>query len=154
MSVDISAVSRILADSHNLKILNYIVKSYEAGEANGTFIPISKTSLTRRQYYRRLGIMAKMGLVLRSSNGKYRITLFGRLLHAQIVSIKKLVDHYWKIRAIDSIKEATVKEADSEHQFIRFVNNLIEDSHVKTLVFSSYSLEMEQADQIAAKNGY
>ncbi len=97
-----------------------------------------------------------MGLVVRSSNGKYRITLFGRLLHGQIVSIKKLVDHYWKIRAIDSIKEATIKEAeaDSDRQFIGLVNNLIEDGHVRRLVLSSYSLGMEQADKIAAKNGY
>jgi hypothetical protein len=152
ISVDVSSVSTILADSHTLEILNYIARSYEAGEANGTSVPISKTSLTRRQYYRRLNIMAKMGLVLRSSNGKYRITLFGRLLHAQIVSIKKLVDHYWKIRAIDSIKEATVKEADSEHQFIGLVNNLIGDDYVKALVLSSYPLGMEKADQIAATN--
>src|ERR671918_289682 len=153
MSVDISAVSRILADSHNLKILNYIVKSYEAGEANGTFIPISKTSLTRRQYYRRLSILTKMGLIVRNNNGKYGITLFGRLIEAQIVSIEKLVDHYWKIRAIDSIKLATIDEANSDRQFIGLVNNLIGDSHVKGLLLSSYSLGTEQADTIAAKNG-
>jgi hypothetical protein len=154
MYIDISAVSIILADSHTLKILNYIAGSYEAGKANGTFVPISKTSLTKRQYYRRISILAKMGLVVRNSTGKYSITLFGRLINAQILIIKKLVDHYWKIKAIDSIKEATVKEVDSDRQFIGLVNNLIEDDHVKTLVLSFYSLEMEQADKIVAKNGY
>ena len=58
ISVDVSSVSTILADGHTLEILNYIARSYEAGEANGTSVPISKTSLTRRQYYRRLNIMA------------------------------------------------------------------------------------------------
>jgi hypothetical protein len=153
MSVDISAISRILDDSHTLKILNYIAKSYEAGEADGTFVLISNTALTRRQYYKRMAELIKMGLVIRNNNGKYGITLFGRLLNAQIVTIKKLVDHYWKIKAIDSIKEATVKEANSDRQFIGLVNNLIKDDYVKTLVLSSYSLGVEQADTIAAKNG-
>ncbi len=154
VSINIPLLSSILADNHSLRILDYIAKSYEAGEADGTFVPISKTLLTRRQYYRRLAILAKMGLVVRKSTGKYHITLFGRILNAQIVSIVKLVDHYWKIRAIDSIKEATVMEMDSEHQLISLVNTLIKDHHVKTLVLSSYSLEMEQADKIAAKNEY
>ena len=154
MSIELSAISRILEDSHTLKILNYIANSYEAGEANGTFVPISKTSLTRRQYYSRLSILVKMGLVIRKSTGKYSITLFGRLLNTQLVTIEKLVNHYWKIKAIDSIKEGTVKEADSDQQFIGLVNNLIDDGHVRRLVLSSYSLGMEQADEIAAKNGY
>jgi hypothetical protein len=154
MYIDLSTVSIILADSHTLKILNYIAGSYEAGKANGTFVPISKTSLTKRQYYRRLSILAKMGLVVRNSTGKYSITLFGRLINTQIVIIKMLVDHYWKIKAIDSIKEATLKEADSEHQFIGLVNTLIQDHYVKALVLSSYSLQAECADKIAAEKAY
>ncbi len=154
MSVDISVISWILDDSHTLKILNYIAKSYEAGEANGTFVPISNTSLTRRQYYRRLSILVKRGLVVRNSTGRYGITLFGRLLNTQIVTIKKLVDHYWKIKAIDSIEEATLKNVDSDRQFIGLVNSLIEDDCVKTLILSSYSLGVEQADKVTARNGY
>jgi hypothetical protein len=140
--VDISVILRILDDSHILKILNYIAKSYEAGEANGTFVLISNISLTRRQYYRRLSKLVKMGLVVRNSTGIYDITLFGRLINAQIVTIKKLVDHHWKIKAIDSIKEATVKDIDIDRQFIGLVNNLIEDDYVKRLVLSSYSLRV------------
>ena len=154
MVVDVSAFLSVLADSYTLKILDYITKSYKAGKADGTFVPISKTSLTRRQYYRRLSILTKMGLIDRNNSGKYSITLFGRLIEAQIVSIEKLVDHYWKIRAIDSIKLATIDEANSDRQFIGLVNNLIGDSHVKGLLLSSYSLGTEQADTIAAKNGY
>jgi hypothetical protein len=154
MPVNISAISRILDDSHTLQILDYIANSYEAGESKGTFVSISETSLTRRQYYRRLSTLVKKGLVVRNSTGNYSITLFGRLLNAQIVIIKKLVDHYWQIKAIDSINEATVKEANSGRQFIGLVNNLIEDDLVKRLVLSSYSLGVEQADKIAARNGY
>jgi hypothetical protein len=154
MPVNISAISRILDDSHTLQILDYIANSYEAGEAKGTFVSISETSLTRRQYYRRLSTLVKKGLVVRNSTGNYSITLFGRLLNAQIVIIKKLIDHYWQIKAIDSINEATVKEANSKRQFIGLVNNLIEDDLVKRLVLSSYSLGVGQADKIAARNGY
>lgn len=154
MSHDMSTFIGLLADSPSLKILDYIGKSYEAGEVDGTSVPISKTSLTRRQYYRRLSVLAKMGLIVRKNNEKYSITLFGRLIYAQMVSIEKLVNHYWKIRAIDSIKLATTHEANSENQFIGLVNTLIKDHHVKRLLLSSYSLAAEQGDIITAKNGY
>jgi hypothetical protein len=152
MSLDVSTFVKLLADSQCLKILDCIAKSYEAGEVNGTSVPISKTSLTRRQYYKRISLLAKLGLIVRNNNGKYNITLFGRLINAQIVTIEKLVDHYWKIRAIDSIKLATTNEVNSDNQFIGLVNTLIKDHHVKELLFSLYSLGKEQSDMIAAKN--
>ena len=154
MSIDTKTILSLLADSSSIKILNHIAESYEAGEVNGTSVPINIGSLTRRQYYRRLSVLAKMGLIVRNNNGKYSITLFGRLIHAQIVSIEKLVDHCWKIRAIDSIKLATANEVNSDHQFIGLINTLIQDRDVKRLLLSYYSLRTEQADEIATKNGY
>ena len=149
-----STLLDVLGDASCLKILNHIAKSYEAGQVDGASVPISITSLTRRQYYRRLSVLAKMGLIARNNNRKYSITLFGRLINAQIVSLEKLVDHYWKIRAIDTIKLATAKENNSDRQFIGLVNTMIEDRHVKKLLFSSYSLGTEEADTISATNGY
>lgn len=148
-----STFLKLLADSPSLKILNYIAKSYEAGDGDGASVPISKTSLTRRQYYKRLSLLAKLGLIVRKNNGKYNITLFGRLINAEMVSIEKLVDHYWKIRAIDSIKLATTNEMNSDNQFIGLVNTLIKDHNVKRLIFSLYSLGTKQSDMIAAENG-
>jgi hypothetical protein len=149
-----STLLDVLRDASSLKILNYIAKSYEAGEVNGTSVPISETSLTRRQYYRRLSVLVKLGLIVRKNNRKYSLTLFGRLINTQIVSIEKLVDHYWKIQAIDSIKLATANENNSDRQFIELVNTMIEDHHVKKLLFSSYPLGTEQSDRIAARNEY
>jgi hypothetical protein len=154
MQPDMPTLVRLLSDMSSLKILDLIAKSYEAGEVDGTSLPISKTSLTRRQYYRRLSVLAKMGLIVRKNNEKYSITLFGRLINAQMVSIEKLVNHYWKIRAIDSIKLATTHELNSENQFIGLVNTLMKDHQVKRLLLSSCSLPIEQADIITAKNGY
>lgn len=154
MSFDTSNLLKLLADGSCLKILAHISKSYEAGQVNGTTIPISITSLTRRQYYRRLSLMTKIGLIARNNNGKYSITLFGRLINAQIISFEKIAEHCWKIRAIESIKQATAKDVDSNRQFIGFVNNLVEDHHLKELLFSLYSLGRGQVDTITAKNEY
>ena len=151
MSFDISTFLRILADPSSLQILSYIAKSSQAGEVNGTSVPISKTSLTRRQYYRRLSVLAKMGLIVRNNHGKYSITIFGRLMSEQIASIEKLVDHYWKIRAIDSIKQATANNGNNDRQFIGLVKVLIKDHQVRTLLLSSYSLGTEQTDIIISK---
>jgi hypothetical protein len=149
MSLDTSILLKLLADSSSLKILDSIAQSYESGKVDGTTVPISKTSLTRRQYYRRLSTLANIGLIARGKNGKYNITLFGRLIYAQIVCIRKLVDHYWKIQAIDSIKLAIGYDMNSEQQFTELINTLIEDQYVNGLLFSLLSLKKGQANIIA-----
>ena len=154
MSTDTPTFLKLLADHFSLQILNYIAKAYDAGEVNGTSIPISKTSLTRRQYYTRLSGLAKMKLIVRNNNEKYSITLFGRLINAEIVAIAKLLDNYWKLLAIDSIREAPTNAKNSDPQFIALVNNLIQDPQVKKLIFGSYTLRTEQVDIIASGNGY
>ncbi len=146
MSCDTSTVLRLLADPSVLEILNYVAKSFQAGEINGTCIPISKTSLTRRQYYRRLSALAEMGLIVRNNHGKYSITLFGRLMSEHVASLEKLVDHYRKIRAIDSIKEATTNDGNNDRLFVELVNNLINDQQLKRLLFSFYLSGTKQTD--------
>jgi|SRR5918992_2975381 DNA-binding transcriptional ArsR family regulator len=154
MSRNITTLLKLVADGSSLRILNCVAKSYEAGEVNGISVPISRTSLTRRQYYRRLSVLTKMGLIARNNQGKYTITLFGRLVSGQLVIVEKLIDHYWTIQAIESIKSATASEEESDHQFIGLINTLIKDHNVRGLLFSAYSLEPEQNDTIAAKKGY
>ena len=152
MSIDTSTLFEVLADDFCLRILKHIAESCKAGEVNGASVPITETSLSRRQYYRRLSIMTKIGLIVRNNNAKYSITLFGRLINTQIASINELVDHYSKIRAIDSVKLATANDPNSDQQFIGIVNNLIKDEHVKGLLFRLYPLGREQANTIAARN--
>ena len=98
--------------------------------------------------------MTKMELIEKKNNEKYNITLFGRIICAQIKFIEKLVDHYWKIKAIDSIKLATANEVNSDQQFVGLINTLIEDHDVKRLLLSLYSLGAEKTDIITTKNGY
>ena len=94
-----------------------------------------------------------MGLITRNSNGKYTITLFGKLVSDQLLTVEKLIDHYWNIQAIESIKLATGGEEKSYHQIIGLMNILIKDNSVRRLLLNAYSLEGEQNDTIAAKNG-
>jgi len=144
MPFDTSTFLRLLADPSTLEILSHIAKCFQAGEGNGISIPISKTSLTRRQYYRRLSALAQMGLIVRNNHGKYNMTLFGRLMSEKIASIEKLVDQYWKIRAIDYIKEATSDDGNNDRLFIELVDNLIEDNQVKRIILCAYSLGTKQ----------
>lgn len=148
MSLEPTLVLKLLADTSSLEILDYIARSYPAGQVNGTFIPIpiTKTSLTRRQYYRRLSNLAKAGLIISNNRGEYAMTLFGRLVYAQIVSIKKLVKNYWKIQAVSSIKMASSNEENSDRQLIDLADTLIQDDDIKALLLSSFSLATEQND--------
>ena len=152
--INSSSLLNILSDDSSIKILDHLCKAFEAGEIDGTSVPISQTSLTRRQYYRRLSTLTNIGLIVKNNNGKYSCTLFGRLINAQMTSITKLVDNYWKIQAIDAIRFATSKDANSDCQFIRLAISIIKDEHIKKLLLSSYSLGADYEDNITVKNGY
>ena len=62
-------------------------------------------------------------------------------MNAQLVTVEKLIDHYWNIQAIESIKLATASEEKSDQQFIGLINILIKDHSVRELLLSGYSLE-------------
>jgi hypothetical protein len=64
---------------------------------------LSKLNLTRKQYYSRMSVLVKAGLVTRK-NGNYFVTSFGRIVYDAQLMIGKAVESYWKLKALDSFK--------------------------------------------------
>jgi hypothetical protein len=125
---------KILSDGSSIEIFEHLGRLYELRNFDGVSIPISQTSLTRRQYYKRLAQMIKMGLVARNKHGKYNLTYFGFLIYYHLRAIDNIVDHYWKIRAVEAMMNAVASKKLSEEEFQQVVERLIEDQVIKKLL--------------------
>ena len=125
---------KTLSDKSSMEIFQHLAGSYEAKNFHGTSIPITETSMTRRQYYKRMAEMIKMGLVIRHNNGKYSLSSFGILIDFHLKAIDKIIDHFWKIQAVDAMKNAVSSKKLNEDEFQKAVEGLIEDEAIKKLL--------------------
>ena len=88
-------VLKTIAEDKSLVLFNTIALSN--GDSD---ILISTLHLTRKQYYARLSVLLKAGLVKREM-AKYYLTTLGMILyHAQEI-IGNALNQYWKLKAIN-----------------------------------------------------
>src|SRR5919205_3993874 len=86
-------------------------------------ILISKTRLTRKQYYSRMYRLMNVGLIKREE-GKYTLTAFGRIIyHISLAAIENAVNNYWKLKAIESLKSKDLPAAECKKIIDRFIDN-------------------------------
>jgi CheY-like chemotaxis protein len=106
--------------------------------ANGVYssdILITKTKLTRMQYYSRLADFLKVGLVKRK-NGKYFITSLGKVVYNNQRIIEKALANCWKLKAIDSLE---ILNGLSNEERQRFIDSVIDDHYIKEVITKEYS---------------
>ena len=87
-------------------------------------ILVSKTKLTRKQYYLRMSTLMKAGLI-NKEEGKYTLTAFGRIIyHISLAAMENAVNNYWKLKAIESLKKSKDLPATECKKIIdRFIDN-------------------------------
>ena len=103
-----------------------------------TDILLSKTKLSRKQFYSRMSSLMKAGLIKRKQ-GKYALTAFGKVVY-DIVQIKleNAVNNYWKLKAIDSLEMSNELPAEERKKFI---DNLIDNHEIKAILVSDIEKE-------------
>jgi predicted transcriptional regulator len=99
-----------------------------------TDILISKTKLTRKQYYSRMSSLSEAGLVKRK-NGKYTLTTFGKVIYDSIATMENAINYYWKLKAIDSLEISKDLPAEERKKIL---DNLIGDQHIMTVLESNF----------------
>jgi hypothetical protein len=102
---------------------------------SGTEILLSRTKLSRAQYYSRIADFIKVGLVKRK-NGKYFLTSLGKIVYNNQRIIESALADYWKLKAIDSFE--TLNEF-SKKERQRFIDSLIDDHNIKKIIAKEYS---------------
>src|SRR5437763_17191180 len=95
-------------------------------------ILITKTQLSRKQYYSRMSVLMRSGLV-RRNKGRYALTAFGKVVYDIEITIEIALENLWKLRAVDLVQ---VEEALSKEEQTRILNTLIDSAKIKDVLLA------------------
>jgi len=93
-----------------------------------TELHITRLHMTRKQFYSRLNQLIKNDLVKRSQ-GKYELTLFGKVVFEIEDKIQHSIDNYWKLKAIETLDESL---PDAEKTTL--INSIVSDPLIRDLL--------------------
>jgi len=123
--VSVVEILEAISDVKSLKLFNTI--DTKGGSSEDLSVQLK---LSRKEYYSRMSRLMKTGMVKRK-NGKHFLTAFGKIVYDAQVTVKKAVESYWKLKAIDSIDlsdEITVKERD------KLIHTLLDDVEIREIL--------------------
>src|ERR687884_109678 len=92
-------VLKTISDEKTLELFRMVAHTKQSSD-----VLVSKTKLTRKQYYSRMSTLMKAGLIKREE-GKYTLTAFGRIIYyISLAAMENAVNNYWKLKAIESLR--------------------------------------------------
>jgi predicted transcriptional regulator len=143
----ITDVLKKISDDKALTIFNSIAVS--DGHRD---IHLREMNLSTKQYYHRLSGLMDAGLI-RRDNGKYSLTLVGKIVYDAHLKIGKALSYYWKLKAIESIEMSSSLPGAGfpKEELTQLINALIDNHFIKDLLIKellSYTLEDHQRHQI------
>jgi hypothetical protein len=94
--------------------------------------------LTTRQYYNRTSRMTKVGLIKRE-NGKYLLTSFGKIVYNAESNIRMALQHYWKLKAIDTLQEGNLNRKLPNEEYSKILEKLIDVPEIREILKSPNS---------------
>ena len=139
----VSDVLKKISDDKALTLFNSIAVS------NGDrYLPLKEMNLTTKQYYSRIAGLVDVGLIKRN-NGKYFLTLMGKVVYQSQMLIGKTLSYYWKLKAIESVETSSNVEIPKE-ELTQLINALIDNHLIKDILIKepmSYTFEDHQLHQ-------
>lgn len=123
--VSVVEILAAICDEKSLKLFNAIAT--KGGNSEDLSVQLK---LSRKEYYSRMSRLVKTGMVKRK-NARHFLTAFGKVIYDAQATIKKAVESYWKLKAIDSIElsdEITVKERN------KLINTLLDDMEIRDIL--------------------
>ena len=123
-------ILKTLSDDKALVLFNTIALANGESE-----IQIRKMGLTTKQYYSRISKMINANLI-RRKNGKYFLTLLGKIVYEAHMTIGKGLNYYWKLQALDSIQTSSSAGLPKE-EFSKIIDTLIDDYQIKDILMKT-----------------
>src|SRR5215212_792388 len=120
-NLSLAHVLKSISDDKSLSLFQLIANV----NSNGGII-LKKLDLTRKQYYSKISIMMKSGLIKRQ-NGKYYLTPFGKVIYCCTTIAKNALDNYYNLKAI----EATEVSGLPNEEIGKIIDVLIDNQQVK-----------------------
>jgi hypothetical protein len=125
----VADVLKAISDKWSLELFRIVALTKPDAE-----ILISKTKLTRKQYYSRISSLMNTGLIKRK-NGKHTTSEFGKVIyHITLATIENAVNNYCKLKAIDSLKMS--KDFPAE-KYKKLINSFIDDDEIIKAILDS-----------------
>jgi len=126
----VTDILKAISDDKSLLLFNTI--AITNGE---TEIQVRELGLTLKQYYSRMAKLTKADLV-RRKNGKYFLTLMGRIVYDSQMIIGKALNYYWKLHALDSIQSSSSAAVPRE-ELTKLIDTLIENHEIKDILMKT-----------------
>jgi hypothetical protein len=131
----IADVLKAISDELSLELLRIVTFTKP-----NTEIIISKTKLTRKQYYSRMSTLIKVGLI-KKINGKYTLTTFGKVIYYKaLIIMENATSSYWVLKAIDSLEMSNDFPAEERKNVI---NSLVDNQEIKVILLSDNEHDSE-----------
>ena len=128
--ISMTDILKTLSDDKALVLFNTIALANGESE-----IQIRKMGLTTKQYYSRISKMINANLI-RRKNGKYSLTLLGKIVYEAHMTIGKALNYYWKLQALDSIQTSSTAGLPKE-EISKLVDTLIDDYQIKYILLKT-----------------
>jgi predicted transcriptional regulator len=128
--ISVANILNAISDDKSLLLFNTI--AITNGE---TEIQVRKMGITLKQYYSRMAKLTKANLI-RRKNGKYILTLVGRIVYDSQMIIGKSLNYYWKLQALDSIQTSSSTGLPKE-EISKLVDTLIDDYQIKDILMET-----------------
>jgi predicted transcriptional regulator len=130
----VTHVIKKISDDKALTLFNSIATS---NGHKGTDISLRDMNLSIKQYYSRLSGLMSAGLV-RREDGKYSLTLIGKIVYHAYREICTALSCYWELKAINSIEMSTTGTGLSKEELRQLINTLIDNHFIKDLLIKEY----------------
>jgi len=127
----IADVIKLISDDKTWLILNTIFLASGDSTENLT----AGLKLTRKQYYSRMSILIKSGVVKRQK-GKYFVSTFGSVIFDAHRLLGNAMKDYWKLKAIDSLVVANDGKMP-KNQRKKIIEELIDNRQLKDISLST-----------------
>jgi predicted transcriptional regulator len=121
----VADVLKTISDSRSLELFRIVALTKP-----DTDMLISKTRLTRKQYYLRISRLMKAGLIKRR-NWRHTLTAFGMVVYDTQIKIENEVNNYWNLKALDSIEDSNDSLPQGRKKFIY---DLVEDQEIRDIL--------------------
>ena len=135
LNPSVADVLKKISDDKTLTLFNSIAVS------NGDrYIHLREMSLTPKQYYSRLSGLMAAGLI-RRKNGKYSLTLIGKIVYDAQINIGKALSYYWKLKAIESIEMSSSGARLPKEELTQLIETLIDNHFIKDFLIKESLLQ-------------
>jgi len=128
--ISVPNILNAISDDKSLPLFNTI--AITNGE---TEIQVREMGLSLIQQYLRMANLTKADLI-RRKNGRYFLTLIGKIVYEAHMTIGKALNYYWKLQALDSIQTASSAGLPKE-EISKLVDTLIDDYQIKDILMKT-----------------